>query len=192
MVSLPTGYGKSVIFHLCGRLLCSKNNLDRGVTVVISPLNVIQMDQMKLLREKQIKACRVGCTTHFFSDEKVMIIISILVCLSVFHVNAQPQVKIQSIIKVLNCQKFMSENSFVHVVWYTITILVKQGVSLLICLHFANGRLRTYDLGQAQIFPKMDKNQQLAIPWMLFPSQTPSHLLSQLFVTHLGVALLLP
>ena len=54
LVSLPTWYGKSVVFHFCGRLLCSKNNLNRGVTVEISPLNVIQMDQLKVLKEKHI------------------------------------------------------------------------------------------------------------------------------------------
>ena len=41
-------------------------------------------------------------------------------------------------------------------------------------------------------FPQNGLNvKQLAISWMLFHPQTSSYLLSQLFVIHLGVALLL-
>ena len=46
--------------------------------------------------------------------------------------------------------------------------------------------------GQGQIFQKKDKklNNWPYLNWMLFHPQTLSHLLSQLFVTHFGVALL--
>ena len=45
--------------------------------------------------------------------------------------------------------------------------------------------------GQGKRFPQNGLNtEQLAISWMLFHPQTSSYLLSQLFVTHLGVALL--
>ena len=54
----------------------------------------------------------------------------------------------------------------------------------------------TLTKGQGQMsrsnFPQNGLNdKQLAISWMLFHPQTASYLLSQLFVTHLGVALLL-
>ena len=52
---LPTGYGKSVIFHLLPSLFLDKVNCERGaaypVVIVVSPLNALIKDQIRRLRE---------------------------------------------------------------------------------------------------------------------------------------------
>lgn len=51
LVLLPTGYGKSVIFHLLPKLFGDK------IVICVSPLNAIIMDQIKRLRSRGILAC---------------------------------------------------------------------------------------------------------------------------------------
>ena len=75
IVSLPTGYGKSLVFHLCGKLLCAKLQLGQpGTTIVISPLNIIQKDQLTKLHQHNISACRLDvcgrATSNFFLEEE--------------------------------------------------------------------------------------------------------------------------
>ena len=53
LFNVPTGYGKSLIFHLLPWLLQEKLQLtETPVIVVVSPLNVIQEDQLAKLTEK--------------------------------------------------------------------------------------------------------------------------------------------
>ena len=60
IVSLPMGYGKSVISHLCGRILRAKNGQpENGITVVVVPLNMIQYDQVASLAKHGITACKM-------------------------------------------------------------------------------------------------------------------------------------
>ncbi|KAK6179752.1 hypothetical protein SNE40_012040 [Patella caerulea] len=79
LISLPTGYGKSIFYHLGGLLLHRKNCLSRGGTVtvesrfvcdceptstkeiplVIVPLNLIQKDQLLSLKARKINACKL-------------------------------------------------------------------------------------------------------------------------------------
>ena len=58
---LPTGYGKSVIFHLLPSLFLDKINYERGaaahpVVIVASPLNALIKDQIRRLQEGNVKA----------------------------------------------------------------------------------------------------------------------------------------
>ncbi|XP_068757766.1 ATP-dependent DNA helicase RecQ-like [Montipora capricornis] len=58
---LPTGYGKSVIFHLLPSLFFDKINYERGaaahpVVIVVSPLNALIKDQIRRLQEGDVKA----------------------------------------------------------------------------------------------------------------------------------------
>ena len=58
---LPTGYGKSVIFHLLPSLFLDKINYERGaaahpVVIVVSPLNALIKDQIRRLQEGNVKA----------------------------------------------------------------------------------------------------------------------------------------
>ena len=73
-MSLPTGYGKSLVFHLCGKLLCAKQLGQPGTTIVISPLNIIQKDQLTKLRQHNISACRLDvcgrATSNVFLEEE--------------------------------------------------------------------------------------------------------------------------
>ena len=75
-VSLPTGYGKSLVFHLCVKLLCAKQLGQPGttITIVISPLNIIQKDQLTKLRRHNISACRLEvcgrATSNVFLEEE--------------------------------------------------------------------------------------------------------------------------
>ena len=51
--NVPTGYGKSLIFHLLPWLLQEKLKLEvPAAVIVISPLNVIQQDQLMKLTSK--------------------------------------------------------------------------------------------------------------------------------------------
>ena len=56
---LPTGYGKSVIFHLLPSLFLDKINYERGaahpVVIVVSPLNALIKDQIRRLQEGNVK-----------------------------------------------------------------------------------------------------------------------------------------
>ena len=58
---LPTGYGKSVIFHLLPSLFLDKINYERGaaahpVVIVVSPLTALIKDQIRRLQEGNVKA----------------------------------------------------------------------------------------------------------------------------------------
>ena len=58
---LPTGYGKSVIFHLLPSLFLDKINYERGaaahpVVIVVSPLNSLIKDHIRMLQERNVKA----------------------------------------------------------------------------------------------------------------------------------------
>ena len=74
IVSLPTGYGKTLVFHLCGKLLCPKPLGQPGTTIVISPLNIIQIDQLTKLRQHNISVCRLDvcgrATSNFVFEEE--------------------------------------------------------------------------------------------------------------------------
>ena len=62
VANLPTGYGKSLIFHLLPGLFRSKAALkdsDPAVVIVVCPLNVIQEDQLKSLASHSVRACRL-------------------------------------------------------------------------------------------------------------------------------------
>ena len=59
IVCLPTGYGKSLVFHLSSPLLKVKYDLDFGTTLVISPLNAIQHDQINQLQRCGIAVCKL-------------------------------------------------------------------------------------------------------------------------------------
>ena len=58
---LPTGYGKSIIFHLLPSLFLYKINYEHGaaahpVVIVVSPLNALIKDQIRRLQEENVKA----------------------------------------------------------------------------------------------------------------------------------------
>ena len=66
IVSAPTGSGKSVIFHLIGKILWLKRHDEPGchITLLIAPLNIIQADQLKSLRAAGISACKLDIEGH--------------------------------------------------------------------------------------------------------------------------------
>jgi superfamily II DNA helicase RecQ len=59
-VSLPTGYGKSLVYHLCGEVLSKLCGQTPAVTIVVTPLNVIQQQQVGLLIAHGKRSCRLG------------------------------------------------------------------------------------------------------------------------------------
>jgi len=73
IISLPTGYGKSLIFHLL--TLCLHTLHDKkGITLVFTPLTIIQEDQLKKLKEKGIKACQISQQFVVKGDECASIV----------------------------------------------------------------------------------------------------------------------
>ena len=66
---LPTGYGKSVIFHLLPTLLSHSGG---GIVIVVSPLNAIIMDQISKLAKNNIKACCFTVDRRVTTLESVM------------------------------------------------------------------------------------------------------------------------
>ena len=66
---LPTGYGKSVIFHLLPWFAQRKFDEEKPMTViVVSPLNSIMEDQVMSLRKRGISACCLNITGTFYSN----------------------------------------------------------------------------------------------------------------------------
>ena len=63
---LPTGYRKSLVFHVLPRLLkerdarVSSQSVGSSVVVIISPLNALMYDQISKLRERGVKAAVLG------------------------------------------------------------------------------------------------------------------------------------
>ena len=65
---LPTGYGKSLIFHVLPRLLKERDAMSsststtciKSVVLVVSPLNALMFDQISILREKGVQAAIWG------------------------------------------------------------------------------------------------------------------------------------
>lgn len=58
LVSLPVGYGKSLIYHLLPQVL--GEGKETPVCLTISPLNIIQKDQIHILKIHGISACRLN------------------------------------------------------------------------------------------------------------------------------------
>ena len=62
VVNLPVGFGKSLIFHLLPALFRHKYSLSSSapsVVLVISPLSLIQTDQVTRLQKVNISSCRI-------------------------------------------------------------------------------------------------------------------------------------
>ena len=58
LLSLPVGYGKSLLYHLLPQIL---GNVDSpAVCLAISPLNIIQKDQVEALKLHNISTCRLN------------------------------------------------------------------------------------------------------------------------------------
>ena len=58
---LPTGYGKSLIFHILPWFFQTKMDRDQPMVVIVaSPLNSLMQDQIVGLRKNGIKACSVN------------------------------------------------------------------------------------------------------------------------------------
>jgi len=58
IVNLPVGYGKSVIFHLLPEIYRNFGS-NNPIVIVISPLNIIQKDQLAHLKELNISTLRL-------------------------------------------------------------------------------------------------------------------------------------
>ena len=59
---LPTGFGKSLIFQLCPRVMSAVNEKDYAVStiIVISPLVAIMKDQVEQLNKMGVSATAIG------------------------------------------------------------------------------------------------------------------------------------
>ena len=64
---LPTGYGKSLVFHLLSSLIAEKNRtdvLEKPVIVVISPLNSLISDQLQKINRLRQRAVVLSVKEH--------------------------------------------------------------------------------------------------------------------------------
>ena len=71
---LPTGYGKSVTFHLLPSLFLDKITYERGaaahpVVIVFSPLNALIKDQIRRLQEGNVKAALLNVKKKTNSED---------------------------------------------------------------------------------------------------------------------------
>ena len=73
LVNLPTGYGKSVIFHILSKLLKLRDGKVRGSLLVFCPLTLIQEDQLEFLSQRGVSACRItsNATVQIVSDKEL-------------------------------------------------------------------------------------------------------------------------
>ena len=62
VISLPTGYGKSMVYTLLPHALRLKRNVEKGMVMVVCPLNIIQQDQIMTMTAKGVRACRLSVT----------------------------------------------------------------------------------------------------------------------------------
>ncbi|XP_069113645.1 uncharacterized protein [Argopecten irradians] len=62
LVNLPVGYGKSIIFHLLPKLFID-TTCSNPIIVVVSPLNIIQKDQLESMKKRGISACKLDIKT---------------------------------------------------------------------------------------------------------------------------------
>ena len=60
IISLPTGYGKSLVYSLLPHALRMRRDLDKGCVLVICPLNLIQSDQLRSLAQHDVPACSLS------------------------------------------------------------------------------------------------------------------------------------
>ena len=74
---LPTGYGKSLIFHLLSSLIAEKNRrtdvLEKPVIIVISPLNSLinnQLQKINRLRQRAVVLSVKGHDSHESEDQE--------------------------------------------------------------------------------------------------------------------------
>lgn len=58
LLSLPVGYGKSLVYHLLPKVL--GKGKETTVCLTILPLNIIQKDQIEALKVHGISACRLN------------------------------------------------------------------------------------------------------------------------------------
>ena len=69
---LPTGYGKSIVFHLLPSLflekMCRSRAAPSPVVIVVSPLNALIKDQIRRLREGNVKATVLNVTKKNSGD----------------------------------------------------------------------------------------------------------------------------
>ncbi len=75
VASLPTGYGKSVIYHLLPKVL-EKDSGCRTCVLVLCPLNIIQKDQLSVLHGKGIASCRldVNCIASRYQNGNTIVV----------------------------------------------------------------------------------------------------------------------
>ena len=73
---LPTGYGKSLVFHVLPRLLNERDVVrtasttsSKSVVLVISPLKALMYDQISTLREKGVQAAILGVKETKLDEE---------------------------------------------------------------------------------------------------------------------------
>ncbi len=59
LLCVPTGYGKSLIYQIAAPLLRLRDNRETGSVIVISPLNMIHLDQLIAMKKYGIKCCKL-------------------------------------------------------------------------------------------------------------------------------------
>ena len=122
IVSLPTGYGKSVISHLCGRVLRRKPGVEAGLpgmTLVVVPLNIIQADQQASLAKHGIRSCTLdvkgnpSCVSDEFAAEGAYdkVNLSLVICYFLQYIYQIQQGYCQ------NCISSFCSNVWPHQLW---------------------------------------------------------------------------
>ena len=61
IANLPVGYGKSLVYQIIPKLLSIvKKDEPQATILVISPLTIIQNEQIETLKKYDVKACRLS------------------------------------------------------------------------------------------------------------------------------------
>lgn len=73
LVNLSVGYGKSLIYHLLPALL-KTNQLNQPMVILISPMNIIQKDQLSTLSDHSVPSFRLNIETRLgeFTDDGIL------------------------------------------------------------------------------------------------------------------------
>lgn len=71
IANLPVGYGKSLIYQVFSHICKVVHGIVNPITLVISPLNIIQEEQIERLKQRSVSCCKLSyCETDGAPDLK--------------------------------------------------------------------------------------------------------------------------
>lgn len=111
IANLPVGYGKSLIYQVLPIILKNIVGITKPVVVVISPLNIIQCEQIEVLRQHSVPACRLAyCDRDGESDLEDMDVVKRVIQGEFEVVFAHPE----ALLNTAGGKQLLSDENFIE------------------------------------------------------------------------------